>query len=779
MASKSLRKSRKAQRQRRKRQKEQQRKKGGRRSENLRHRQRLARQTPRAWPGEMPEDVAVFEDSVRESLPAELAEQAAAVRTAVRNACALRGEEALEQVAKISRHSPFSPWRLFIRGLVAWLADEMEAAREAWKRLDPQRRPGRIATVMLATLRDDLEQVRVEKSASQLHPPPVAASGDQLDAQLLYAAKLLRRMRIDRVAIRVAEKAVRIPEEQSELVLGPKKIKWLQEFAEAYRATEPQLVAALEQVALARAFTQDFGDLFDKARQAFAGPRHDRRNLLLSYFYHVRFDNGQQAADSYLDKYLTADLPQNEELSPPLREAIASQIYLYEAQRLLQPSEPEMLLGFSPSTGGETRTIKQLLQKSVQAYPANRLAYQEHVKWIESRLDDDRLTKPQRKPLESQLVKVMQCWSQALPDDVEPRLWLVDYLLENEHVEQAKPHVDRLAGTRQEDPRVRAAPWKWQLLEAMRLSRRKAWLAEVPERLAAAEAQWPSWLSRQWLAYLHAAWSLRRGDQEQFRQRREQIHAAAGRPRDSLVDACMMLGAAQRMRVPAADLKPLRAPVDAAVKKIRQLSDDELLDVSPFFWDLQRTGLLYPAYRMHGGKLAKELFARFKTRPDRVLRDTDDQRLQAAMLWFSEHRFWSDGYQLQLPAWYATLEQQPMFAAARVNAILKLYRHWSSEGYQELGDTLREAAKVQSDPYYRYWFAALADKLDETLASASAGPFGFGFNPFRDLFAAAFDGSEDDDDYEDDDYEKGALDFDPDCDCPHCRAARRAYEASR
>ena len=66
---------------------------------------------------------------------------------------------------------------------------------------------------------------------------------------------------------------------------------------------------------------------------------------------------------------------------------------------------------------------------------------------------------------------------------MEPRLWLVDYLLENERLEEARPHVDFLAASRQDDPRVRATPWKWQLLEAMRLCRRKAWLADVPARL--------------------------------------------------------------------------------------------------------------------------------------------------------------------------------------------------------------------------------------------------------------------------------------------------------
>src|SRR4051812_24335967 len=55
-------------------------------SGGARHRERLSRQVPRAWPGEAPEDVAVFEDSALSSLPPELAGQVVAVREALQAA---------------------------------------------------------------------------------------------------------------------------------------------------------------------------------------------------------------------------------------------------------------------------------------------------------------------------------------------------------------------------------------------------------------------------------------------------------------------------------------------------------------------------------------------------------------------------------------------------------------------------------------------------------------------------------------------------------------------
>ncbi len=733
---------------------------------HARHRQRLLAQVPKAWPGERPEDAAVFDDAVLEKLPSELADQVAAVREALKAACDFLGEEAVKRTASIPRSSPLSDWRLFVRGLVSWLEGDAESAGEAWRRLDADRRPGRIAAAMMNALRTDLDQARIEPASDEKSP---GEWPDRLDEPLLYHAKLLRRVRFDRSAVKIAEAGLRIPDESKKLLIGPRKLRWLQRFSAEYRETEPELVAALQQTALLRAYAQNFDDVFSDAIKMFEGPRHDRRNQLLGFFYYMRFTGdsySEKTAERFLERYLKEDLPRNEALSEPLRAAIASQIHLAEAFVLLEPRGGGFM-SFLFEEPEDTKSIRKYLKASIKAYPANRAAHRRYADWIESKLDRERLTQKERKPLNEELAKVMTAWSQALPEDVRPRLWLVDYLLENEQMEEAKPHVDWLAGARQDDPRVRATPWKWQLLEAMRLCRRKAWLSEVPARLEEAERLWPAWLSKEWLPYLKAAVTLRAGDTEALEAERKQICEDSGLVRDSLPDACMMLGAAQQMRVPAKDLKPLRAPVDEAVKKLSQVSDEELLRVSGFFWDLHRTQLLYPAYRMHGSKIANEIAALLWENPRYVLDHRDDSEIHTAVLLCSEHRCFQMNYELKFPSWFSNpaVSRHPMFAAAKLNAFLKLSHHWRPERFENEGQFLREAAKSERDAYYRYWFAALADELDEVLAKKSAGPFGSGFNPFFEMFEA--------DDDEDE------LPFDPDCDCPDCRAARRAYEASR
>jgi hypothetical protein len=732
---------------------------------NERHRQRLLQQVPRAWAGEIAADVAVFDDAVLATLSPDLAQQVSIVREALREATESRGEEAVKRVSAISRSSALSEWRLFIRGLVDWLAGNTNAADEAWQRLDRERRPGRIATAMMISLRSDLDHVAPSPVNEESAGDSQAASFSQWDDQLLYHGKLLHRLRFDRTALRVAEAGVKTPEESNELLLGPVKLRWVTLFAKEYGDTEPDLVAAVQQTALGRAYAQNFSDLFDQAAQSLPGPRHDPRNQLLTFFYYTRFaeePTSEVRAERALERYLNIDLPQNQGISKPLRGAIASEIHFNEARALMQAASGRTMFDLFSSPAENPKAIRQHLQAALKADPTNLSVYKGYIDWLESKLDDDQLTPSKVESFEKERAEVMRNWSRSRPEDVEPRLWLVDFFLENEQLEEARPHVDYLAASRLEDPRARATPWKWQLLEAMRLCRRKIWLAEVPARLNEAEAIWPTWLSKQWLPYLRAALTLRTGQLTEFESERQQINRASGVARDSLLDTCMMLGAAQRMRVSAASLKPLRAPLEKALKQLKTLPIEELMEVGGFFWDLHRTQLIYPAYRLHGRQIGKELFARFMKDSQPVLDGLEEEKVQKIVLWGSEARFWSSNYRTKKLPFFSNqaIQRHPMFVAARVNAFLHERYHWGREAYRELGPILREAAQSERDPYYRFWFLKLANDLDDQLAAPSFSPFGFNFDR---LFG-------DKGEVEDD------QDFDPNCDCPKCRNARLDYE---
>ncbi len=737
---------------------------------NARHRQRLAQQVPQSWAGELSEDAAVFEDAALTSLPPELVSQVTAVREALQDALASRGDDALKRVSAIPRSSPLSEWRLFIRGLIDWLANESAAASETWMRLDAKRRPGRIATAMMIALRSDLEHAtplqEPTESAKPSDEAAIASTWDRFDAAQLYHGKLLRRVRFDRVALRVAEAGLKTPEESKELLLGPRKIHWLGRFVAEYGDTEPDLTAALAQAALRRAYAQNYSNVFDDAIRL-SGPRYDRRNWLLTFFYYSRFAQdaaAERRAERALDEYLNRDLPQNESLPAPLRDAIASHIHLNEAMSLMRPAGGGGMFGLLFAAPENSKDIRKHLLAASKSAPGHSAVYKAHFDWINSKLDNERIKKPERTRLEAELADVMQRWSQGAPDQAEPRLWLVDYLLENERLDEARPHVEFLAASRQDDPRVRSTPWKWQLLEAMRLCRRKTWLADVPARLEEAEKLWPVWLSQQWLPYLKAAWKLRAGRIEAFEAERQSTCEAAGRTRDSLADACLMLGAAQLMRATPSELKPLRAAADQALGRIDSLSLADLFETGSFFWDLHRVQLLYPTYRLQGKTIGKALFGRLEKNNKLILDGIDDKRIQQAVLWGSEYRFWPNGYDTKFPSFFSqpAIQRHPAFAAAKLNAILKERYPWRIEQNKELGPLLRAAAASAPDAYYRHWYLEIANRLDDLLAQESQR---FSGSPFGDMFGFANDEEEDDD-----------LGFDPDCDCPKCRAARKAHE---
>lgn len=738
----------------------------------------LTEQAPQPWENEPPEDVAIFDDAALESLSAELAEQAVAIRSALEHATHSRGNEAMESISSIPRSSSFAQWRLFVRGLVAWLAEDTQAAEDAWKRLDFDRRAGRIAISMMASLRSDLEEVSLHSLKNEAPNSSSMNWSSQVDEALLRQARLLRQVRFERPALRLARIGVKAEESGDDLLLGQSKIEWLKSFSEDYRSSEPELVAALQQAALLRAYSQTYADLFEYAIKTFRGPPHDPNNHLLASLYHSTFDDAQsdQQARRSLQIYLTKDLPANEQISPALRDAIASQIHLEEARMKMRPKLRGILARLVEEE--DTKEITKELKASVKAYPANRDAYITHVEWIESELDDDRLTKKQQAPLLKRLAKVMQAWANGLPDDVKPRIWLVDYLLENEEMAAAKKHVRYFADSRHDDPLVRAAGWKWQLLEAMRLCRRKTLLDKVRPRLEDAELLWPAWLSKDWLPYLRAAWALRCGALAKCKQLQGEICEDSSRSMVSLPNACLMLGAAQRMRVPSADLKPLRAPVDAAVKDLANIPYDELLAAGACFWDLQRTGLLYPAYRMHGGKFVGELLARWDRQPSLVADHVDNASVQSAVFWCSEHKFAIQGYEYKPPGWFqaANLNEHPMFAAANLNCYLKFRYGWRGDQMAPVAEFVRKSAASQNDAYYRHWFTSLADDFDEMQSRLSSRRFGFP----DEIFQAFANMSKFGKDFGDLNFSNEEdLDFDPDCDCESCRAAKAAYEARR
>lgn len=736
----------------------------------------LARQDrarrPRPLPDEPLADIAVFEPARRAELPEDQARQAAAVAEALERLTDRRDGEALRLVADIPRGSPFSEWRLFLRGLLDWYAGKLDDADRCWQRLDAARRPARIAQVL-----------RLAEDPSALNQLPA-------DDRRRQSAALVREIRFERPALAEAERRLlRSPETASGKVTS-EMVSWLLGLRADYRATEPQLIRSLETALLERAFPQPDIDVFERAAKSISGPPHDPVHRLLRSRYADSFREGKADARKLLKSYLSQDLPNCSGLREPVRQAIASLLYLELARDEINkfPADPmlarmmRVMQGMRASSA-DRQLIQASYREAVRAYPAHRAAQREYTAWLQEALESDDLSEAQEKHLLQELCEAMVGWSKALPEDVEPRLWLVDNLLESELIDQAQPHIDFLQQARLEDPLVRSLPWRCALLEAMRHARRKARLADAARCLDHAERLWPDWLSRDWLPFLRAALALRGGDLERFAQLRDQAASACAGP---AVAEVMMFGAAQRMRVPAPDLRPLREAVNARAGKPGQLLYDELLSLGGFFWDLIRGRLLYPGYRNHGSKFGRELLRRLSGKRGKA---PDDPRLEPAMLWASEFHFWTEGSQFSTPEMLRRgRETHPLFAAAVLRAWLKLgWALGAPDGYQRALALLISAAESEADPFYRHFLRSLADECQEKIVPTLPEPAGwpgrappwssFAIDPEEDLDESLLDDDEWYDDEDDEPWFDGS--YDPDCDCPNCcsnrAAARRAY----
>ena len=739
-----------------------------RKSIGRRHREQLESLVPVAWVGENQADVAVFDEAVFATLSAELQSEVASVKESLRFVECGQLDQANEEVASIPRKSELSNWRLLIRGVSSWLAGDLTAADTAWKRLDTDRRPARIAKALQLAHRDDLTELAAGQALGS-----DSTAAFPLDHELLKAARIVRRTRIDRAAIKIATAGVNhiLPyeDEMPDSTITPEKIQWLQEFSRDFQDLEPELVRALEIAALDRAAAQPYSDVFEEAVDAFRGPVHDPRNLLRSFLYWLQDEDNTDKARAFLLEYVNNDLPANEKLSRNLRDAMASIIWLRGGLTQRDQLAARSPFGFVFRTDLEDiptkKSIRDHFEKSIKAYPANEAAHRVYVESYKQDIDDDDLTKKQRDRAKEQLTKAMKQWAKAIPTSPQPRTYLAETLLEAGQFEDAAPHIEWVTSSRPEDPRLKILPWKSKLFEAMHLCRRKSNLSQVPAVLAEVKSLWPSWLSTRWLPYFTAAWLLRSGDQTGFQKQRETIYDS-GVDRGSLADACMMLGAAQTMKVPAADLKPLRQPVDLAVKNVKQLSTEKLLDAGSFFWEMYQANVFYPAFRMHGSKFGREVLKRFKGQPRLLEKHIDQPPFQHSVFWFSEHRFWGDGYESKIPRSFKKLAgSNDCIAAAYLNGQLKTHFGTSDRQFLESVEFLKQAIRRQSNPFYRFWFAELASLAEEKQAEARRNGFR-AFGSLGGMFGRALERFAEDDLYED-----GG------CDCEKCQA-RRAKETT-
>ena len=377
----------------------------------------MTRVRPLAWLGEVEADVAVFDDQILASLASDIASEVAMVREALQLVTDSFGADANKRLESVSRRSPLSEWRLFVRGLVHWYDERFDDAKENWKRLDIQRRPSRIARALTASRLSELkERTEAAKKTVREQTDTQGANDEPFDNDILASANLVYSVRVARPAIAEAARELnrreRVPSELARIsLLGPERLAWIIDFCAQYRQLEPQLVDALRQAALDRAMKQPFADINQIASAKISGPPHDPKNLLSQATYYGKFDSGEIKAESFLSQYLTKSLPNNDRISPKLRSAIESLLHLEDARNEAKPSYGDTIFGRFLAPPVDDKVVIKSYKLALKAYPANAEAHREYIDWIREHLDDERMRKSLREPFEKLIQPAMKAWS--------------------------------------------------------------------------------------------------------------------------------------------------------------------------------------------------------------------------------------------------------------------------------------------------------------------------------------------------------------------------------
>jgi len=689
------------------------------------------------------EDLAVFSNVHRELLSAEFQAEATRVGEALNHVHLGDFATASNLLKDIARTSMFADWRLFVRGLISFYQGDLENARQNWSRLDRSRRPSRIAVALFHA--ESIE--KLWEGADQPDPKQVNA---------------VREMRLRPALIIEAKRIASYKHRDPQVVFSVSQVAQLRKFCDQYRQFDSEFVARFSQECVRHCFAQPDLELFEMLTKFVPGPIVDPHWNLHGHCYALMFSGTTDSLLSYTNAFIKTDLPKILNVPAEVKNALASALRLSVVRDKMRGDlrNPFRAMFFSgPILDFDDLT--HLVGLAIKDYPKNRSAHQLLIELHELQLEDDELSKKEEEKLFAKLIATQEQFVRFFPNEIDTIEKLLDYYFEEDLLDKASVLVKTLGEQRFDDPQLKALPWKLKMRESMSLCRRKTSLTQARKVLEEAESIWPTWLSKNWLHFLRAAMALREGDLQAFESLNRDARVARGVTQ--LVGDIMLFAALQSIHLPAPGLKVFREMVEVKTRKIESIETGELCFIGSFFWDLLRTGLTHKGYAIHGSRFGKALCNRFKADPN----PEKHAAFGDACRWVADHRLWGTGDIIRLPAW---LEESAKNNPKVLVAIADWYNKENLSGlwfakFEPQLQNLKELARTEPDPYYRYEFGEIAK---ESLASLAE---------FKDLESRQY-GSASSDDY--DDYEDVEDDDDEDnCQCANCRARRARAKSNR
>ena len=526
---------------------------------------------PQPAEGEPAEDVAIFDAKVRGTLPADLQTQAGLVCEALDLVAEGHLQIAVDRLTCIGRASPFSEWRLFVRGLGTFQQGDLARARDAWSRLDPGRRPARIAQV-LGDAWQDVHQ------ASTVASP--AATGAAVPDPATAARGLLGRASI----WDAAQQIVTMGRRNSSTSFSASQVAATIRRVKQVRSLDPDFAAAFAAACRQLASLQPDHEQFTSLARGTGGPADDPQCHRATFLYLLKFVGGAQQTLIACRQHVDKQLPSMRFLPKELRQALSSEMLRQLASQISGDSGSESL---EKVEGTARKQVERLLEESIERCPANRSAHSARLAVLKSRAREQGSG---QRAAEKQLREAQIVYAERFPEDHEQLITVIEALIGEQQFRRAEPFVQELVRQRTSYPGAATLPWSFAVLRWGYLARTAAPAAELSPVRDAVEQAWPQQVPREWMTLLDAALQTRTAPPDAAAFERAVV-AVGGAERPLAVDA--MAYEALQTAAAARELRQVfrERIVGAAHAAAVDMPLGPLLETAAFYCTLERCGL--------------------------------------------------------------------------------------------------------------------------------------------------------------------------------------------
>lgn len=391
-----------------------------------------------------------------------------------------RGDDAAaaEKLNDLARRSPFADWKLFVRGLSAFYAGDMERAQANWDRLEPKRPAYRIAqTLLVHAGRLTAEQAALDV-ANGLRRLEYAVQNDPLCEQLQLMGEHFQANHWSGV------------------------FHVFRAFRQRFAHSHGPLIERITDLLWKRLVRDGWEQGLDRLRQFAPAPRLDPRwNRARALLAEESRDGGLETAERYWKAYgqelLSGDLLREDE-----QRIAAGLVYQrLGRQAVVQAHHQEASQPFPfPSFYEEDDLFAEELRASAVAYYQQSLRFAPQLLTAHKELASLHLEMDE----DAKAVKVYQGLLKQFPDDYETHRWLADYYLEDDKPDKAERHANEVLRLKPRDPATASLVWN-QRVAMVRLCAKKRKFALARQELDSLAQQLPANTESYWLRLLRAA----------------------------------------------------------------------------------------------------------------------------------------------------------------------------------------------------------------------------------------------------------------------------------